>query len=300
MSQTNTAQAVQIAWKEKFVIPAFNIPYLPMVEPIVRALVDENSFGLIQVARLEWLKFESQSLQAVRDEFLKHQDPRHCALHLDHVPVIDEDDLWVDYEEVMHTAVALGYGSMMIDGSRLSLEENIEHTRKGCAIAHAANIPCEAELGAVMGHEKNPTMSYEEIFASGTGFTRVDEAQRFVASTSCDWLSVAIGNIHGAISGAMKDKEKPHARLHIDHLKRLQDAVNLPLVLHGGSGIEKEFMQQAVACGIAKVNVAFNLRQPYERTIGSGVEAARDAVYRETRSLLKDYFEISGSADRLR
>lgn len=107
-----TKQIVEIAWKNGFVIPAFNIPYLPMVKPVIEAVRDENSFALVQVARLEWKKFGSGSPEAVRDEFKRCEDTRHVRLHLDHVPVIDEDNLRVDYVAVIEEAVALGYDLM--------------------------------------------------------------------------------------------------------------------------------------------------------------------------------------------
>ena len=114
------------AWRARTVVPAFNIPYLPMMEPIVRALRDTESFGLIAVARLEWVKFEAGSLEAVRDEYQRVKDPRFTGLHLDHVPVIDEDNEEVDFEEVIHRAIHAGYGSVMVDGSRLPLDRNID------------------------------------------------------------------------------------------------------------------------------------------------------------------------------
>ena len=156
MSSITTREIVERAWKKGVVVPGFNIPYLPMMAPVVNALRDCNSFGLIMVARLEWLKFESRSLQAVRDEYEKVKDERHTRLHLDHVPVIDEDHLRVDFVAVIADAIECGYKSVMVDGSRLSLEENIAATRKVVELAHRSGIPVEAELGAVMGHEAGP------------------------------------------------------------------------------------------------------------------------------------------------
>lgn len=91
----------------------------------------------------------------------------------DHVPVIDEDYQRVDYRSLIERAIRAGYQSVMIDGSRLPLEENISATREAADLAHAAQIPCEAELGAVMGHENKVMPPYEEIFASKMGFTRL-------------------------------------------------------------------------------------------------------------------------------
>jgi ketose-bisphosphate aldolase len=293
----STAKVVINASEAGVVIPAFNIPYLPMVEPVIRAVVDQDSFALIEVARLEWIKFESTSPAAVMEEFIKWNEPDYVRIHLDHVPVIDEDNLEVDYVSIIQEAIELGYQSVMVDGSRLDLEENIKATRRVVEMAHAAGIPCEAELGAVLGHEEGPLPPYEELFESGRGFTDVYEAERFVQETGCDWLSVAIGNIHGAVSGALRDKKKVEARLNLDHLERLHQATGIPLVLHGGSGVKQQYLLAAIKKGIAKVNVGTEIRQAYESALReSGSEAAaQGAVYERTSWLIRDYFRLAGT-----
>lgn len=292
-----TQTAVANAYRVGLVVPAFNIPYLPMMEPVIQAVVEQDVFALVAVARLEWIKFEAHSQAAVMAEFRRWQRPDYVNLHQDHIPVIDEDNLRVDYLAELEQAIALGYGSVMIDGSRLPLEENIAATRAAVALAHAAGIPCEAELGAVLGHEAGPLPPYEELFASGRGFTDVEEARRFVAETGCDWLSVAIGNIHGAIAGAAKDRKKVEARLNLEHLARLREATGIPLVLHGGSGVRRDDVLAAIKLGIAKINIGTEIRQAYEqrlRQTGS-VIAAQEACYERTTWLLRDYFGLSGT-----
>jgi ketose-bisphosphate aldolase len=251
---------------------------------------------LIEVARLEWIKFAAESPAAVMEEFQKWQDPDHVRIHLDHVPVIDEDGQRVDYLSVIREAIDLGYQSVMVDGSRLDLEENIACTRQVAEMAHEAGIPCEAELGAVLGHESGPLPPYEELFESGMGFTDVDQAQRFVQETQCDWLSVAIGNIHGAVSGASKDKKKVEARLDLDHLEALRRATGVPLVLHGGSGVKREYVLAAIKRGIAKINIGTEIRQTYDSAMRETerVDAAQDAVYERTCWLIRDYFGVAG------
>jgi fructose/tagatose bisphosphate aldolase len=96
-----------------------------MVEPVVRALRDAGSFGLVMGARLEWEKFESKSLEAAAAEFHKFRDSRHVRLHLDHVPAIDEDQRRGDCLDISRRAIDAGYESVMVDGSRLPLAENI-------------------------------------------------------------------------------------------------------------------------------------------------------------------------------
>jgi fructose/tagatose bisphosphate aldolase len=156
----------------------------------------------------------------------------------------------------------------------------------------------------VLGHEAGPTPPYEELFESGLGFTSVEEAERFVQETGCDWLSVAIGNIHGAVSGALKDKKKVEARLNLEHLEKLRQATGVPLVLHGGSGVKQEYLLAAIKKGIAKVNVGTEIRQAYEiamKELGSVAAApdaalrqAQDVVYERTCWLIRDYFGLAG------
>jgi len=292
-----TAQILTNAWKAGLLVPAFNIPYLPMLEPVSRAAVDQDVFALIEVARVEWRKFESRSMAAVYEEFQKYGDPRHVSLHLDHIPVIDEDGQRVDHLDIIREAVELGFDSVMVDGSRLDLEENIQETRRVAELAHRAGIPCEAELGAVLGHEEGPLPPYEEIFRSGQGFTDPQEASRFVRESDCDWLSVAIGNIHGRIGEAVRDRKKVEARLNIEVLKEINEAAGIPLVLHGGSGIQRSYVLEAMKQGIAKMNIGTEIRQAYETTLrNTGDEVkAQESVYERTCWLLKDYLCLSGS-----
>ncbi|WP_346860616.1 class II fructose-bisphosphate aldolase [uncultured Draconibacterium sp.] len=294
----NSSNIMQLAWSNGIVIPGFNIPYLPMMEPVVKALVDTETFGLIMVARLEWVKFESGSIKAISEEYQKLKNENFTRLHLDHIPVIDEDNMQVDFVKDISEAIELGYNSVMVDGSRLSLEGNIVCTKEIVDLAHQANIPVEAELGAVMGHEEGPLPPYEELFASAKGFTSPDDAKRFVDETGVDWLSVAIGNIHGAISEARKEK-KQEARLSIPHLDLINKTVNKPLVLHGGTGIRKEYLMESFKNGISKINIATAIRQPYERMIGKSLKAAQNAVYDEMLDIIQNQLEIAGTARRI-
>ena len=216
-------QAVRLAWQHHTIVPAFNIPYLPMAKPVAQAIIDEKTVAMLQVARLEWEKFESRSLEAVAEEYFKYYDPKYTLLHLDHVPVIDEDQKRVDYMPILERAVKAGYQSVMVDGSRLKLAENIAVTKQVADFAHANDIACEAELGSVMGHEgAGANMDYEEIFRTKKGFTDLGEAKQFAEETKWDWLSVAVGSIHGAIAEGVRNQKKPEARLDIEHIADLR------------------------------------------------------------------------------
>jgi fructose/tagatose bisphosphate aldolase len=123
-----------------------------------------------------------------------------------------------------------------------------------------------------------------------------------VRESDCDWLSVAIGNIHGRISEAVRDKKKVEARLNIERLKRINEAAGIPLVLHGGSGIQQSYVLEAMKQGIAKMNIGTEIRQVYETTLRDAGDSAKaqEAVYERTCWLLKDYLCLSGTRSSVR
>lgn len=295
---SDTGKIVRRAYEQKLVVPAFNIPYLPMLQAVARALADTGAFGLIQVARLEWEKFESKSLEAVREEYEKRKDERFMRLHLDHVPVIDEDGKTVDYAEIIGRALKAGYQSVMVDGSRLDFAGNVAATKRVIEMARKLGVPVEAELGSVLGHEAGPLPPYDELFKSGRGFTSPEDAARFVAETKVDWLSVSIGNIHGAISASARKQAKVEARLDIPRLAEISKKVNIPIVLHGGSGIKLDCIHDGIRNGIAKINIGTAIRKPYEEAIDRKSGDALDAVYRATVAELES-LKLRGTAAKL-
>ena len=294
-----TREIVQKAWKLGIVVPAYNVAHLPMMEPIVKAIRDTGSFGLVQVARLETIKFKAESFKAIRDLYEKTKDVKHTRLHLDHVPVIDEDGIHIDYEKEIRECMTMGFESVMVDGSRLPFAENVAATKKVVEAAREFNVPVEGELGAVIGHEAGPMPPYEELFASGKGFTAPEEARDFVKQVGLDWLSVAIGNFHGAVAPDRQSEKKIEARLNIEHLGKINAMAGVPLVLHGGSGIQKAYLREAFKTGIAKINVGTNIRQPYERGAAESVAKGQDETYKAMLDVIKNELGVEGTAARL-
>jgi len=300
MATERVRQIVREAHNEHILVPAFNAAHLTMIEPICKELAALDTFGLVEVSRPDIERWGAQSIEAVATEYRKWAHPRHTALHLDHVPVIDEEGHEVDWRTMIQNGLDCGYDSVMIDASRLELEDNIRVTADVVKMAAQVGVPVEAELGAVLGHEPGPIPDYEELFRSGRGFTAPAEATRFVQETGVDWLSVAVGNIHGAIAGAAADGPKVRARLNIERVKLLSDATHVPLVLHGGSGIPSEYILDAVQHGVVKLNIGTEIRQAYERELRtSGSEkSAQDAVAASIRQLA-DQYRLAGTAERL-
>jgi ketose-bisphosphate aldolase len=165
---------------------------------------------------------------AVMVKNLGAKSPVPFALHLDHSP---------DFETCMQ-AIRSGFTSIMIDASKRPFDENIRETRRVVEAARGMGIDVEGELGIVGREEK----------VDRNRFTQPDEALRFAAETGVDSLAVAIGNSHGVYI------EEP--RLEIDLLKRIAQAADLPLVLHGTSLIPEDQLKEAVRGGITKTNIA--------------------------------------------
>jgi ketose-bisphosphate aldolase len=298
---TRVVQYMKNAFERGLLIPAFNAAYPEMVKPICETLKRLGTYGMLEVARPDVEKFGARSFTTIFDEYQKYADPEFVPIHQDHIPVIDEDGVQVDYNTLLREALELGYDSVMIDGSRLPLEENIRITREVVGMAHPKKTPVEAELGAVMGHESGPLMPYEELFRSGKGFTKPEHAQRFVKETGVDWLSVAVGNVHGAITGTAKDAKKVSARLDIEHLKKIKKVTNIPLVLHGGSGVQREYLLEAVKNGLSKLNIGTEIRQAYEKALKEtgSVQKAQKAVAESMEHLIVDYYQIEGTREKL-
>ncbi|MDD4796817.1 MAG: class II fructose-bisphosphate aldolase [Eubacteriales bacterium] len=153
------------------------------------------------------------------------------ALHLDHCESFD----------TILGAIKAGFNSVMIDGSKLPFEQNVAVTKEIVKVAHALDVDVEAELGKV-GRAVN-----KEDFQDKSGYTSVDEALRFTEQTNVDALAVAIGSAHGFYV------EEP--KLDLQRLSELNAAIDTPLVLHGGTGIPDEQLQQAFRMGINKLNL---------------------------------------------
>lgn len=163
------------------------------------------------------------------------------GVHLDHSRDLDEITACLD----------AGYTSVMVDGSHLPFAENIALTKEAVRRARDHGAWVEAELGALPGDEDVST----DAVASSGAMTDPVQAGEFVAATGVDALAVAVGNVHGFT--------KDSARLDLDRLAAIHEAVPVPLVLHGASGLPVEELHGALARGVAKVNVNAELRRAY-------------------------------------
>ena len=223
-------ELLEIAKAENKAIGSFTCPNMEIVMGTIRAAEESQSPIIIQIAegRLKHTPLNMIGplmVQAAKDASVK------IAVHLDHGLTIGK------------AREALGYGftSVMFDGSHYSLQENIDKTNEIAKLARQTGASVEAELGTIGGKEATER---DEI----SKYTDVGEARMFAENADIDALAVAIGNAHGHYKG------KPE--LNFERLAELQKAVNVPLVLHGGSGISDEDFRHCIDLGVRKINIA--------------------------------------------
>ncbi|SNR98021.1 fructose-bisphosphate aldolase, class II [Anaerovirgula multivorans] len=162
------------------------------------------------------------------------------CIHLDHATDID----------LVKRAIDSGFTSVMYDGSQLSIEENIKNTKKVIALAHPLNVSVEAEIGAV-GY--SGVEGYKEVY------TEPEEAKHFAEATGVDALAVAIGTLHRM--------ETQGAKIQFDRLKAIQGVTDVPLVIHGSTGITDEDLSKLTNYHVAKVNIGTALRMMFGKTL---------------------------------
>ena len=172
------------------------------------------------------------------------------CLHLDHGSSV----------ESCKKAIDSGFSSVMIDASKYSLEENINITKEVVEYAHSKNITVEAEVGHIGG--------VEDGIASGVLVASLDDCIKFVKETKVDMLAPAIGSVHGVYKGEPK--------LDFELLTSLKNNINIPLVLHGGSGIPEDKIIKAIKLGISKININTELQQAWHEGVLKFVENKKE------------------------
>lgn len=243
MPLVSSKQILYDAMQGGYAVAAFNVENMETVQAVVEGAEQLNSPVIVQttpssIAHTGLKFFYANVFTAAINSAIP------VALHLDHG---DSYDLVVK-------AIREGYTSLMIDGSKLTFEQNIEITKKVADLAHINGIPVEAELGKVGGKEDNIEVDQKDAI-----YTEPDQAKEFVEKTGVDYLAIAIGTAHGIYKGQPK--------LDFERLKEIRELLNIPLVLHGASGVPDEDVKKAIKGGINKVNIATELRIPFTQAI---------------------------------
>ena len=224
-----------------YAVGAFNVENLEFVMAVIKAAEDKHSPVIMQTTP-GTIKYASLDYFAAMVRVAAENASVPVALHLDHGDGFDR----------CIQALRAGYTSVMIDGSHVPFEDNMALTESVTKVAIAMGVPVEAELGKVGGKEDDgPAVKGENPY------TDPDEAEEFVNRTKCSSLAVGVGTAHGVYKGT------PHIEQGV--LKEIRNRVDVPLVLHGTSGVPDDQVAEAIKNGICKVNYATELRQAFTR-----------------------------------
>ena len=243
MALVNPKEMIIKAQKGRYALAAFNVHNLETVQAVVQGAVKlrapvmiATTPGTIKHAGIEYIS------AIVKTAAKTHDIP--IALHADHCG---------DYD-LLEACVMYGYTSLMIDASKLGYEDNVYLTRKVVALGRGSNVCVESELGKIGGVEDDVSVDEKQA-----ALTLPDEAYDFVKKTGIDTLAVAIGTAHGIYKGEPK--------LDYDKLQAIREKADIPLVLHGASGVPAESVKKAVSYGICKVNIATEPKIPFADAI---------------------------------
>lgn len=232
--------------RHKYLLPSFNTTNMEMTYAIAKGLNRAGLPGYIQISSNNLRLSSPEAIVTLTKDALKDSDMP-IALHLDHGKT---------YEDVKN-CVNAGFTSIMIDASHLSYEDNIRETRRAAEYCHFYGVPVEAELGALQGKE-------EDIVNESDCKTDPALVEDFVTRTGCDLLAVSIGNVHGL-------EMTPNIDLLL--LKELSALCPVPMVMHGGSGVDFAVIRQMKNYKMLKVNYGSDLRRAFVQTFGKAYES---------------------------
>lgn len=234
MPYTRLSEMLKDAREKGYGVPSYNLADDMMMQAAVDA-AEHEGMPVILMFHHSMRRAISFEVYCAIARSLADRAKVPVGIHLDHCG--DPD--------VIYKAIKAGFGSVMYDGSKLSIEENITNTAEIAKVVHSMDIDIEGEIGHV-GMGKNVS-----DFKDSSKYTKSEELQRYIEQSGVDACAVAIGNSHGAYV------EQPE--LNIDLLKELNTISGVPLVLHGSSGIPDSQMQEAVVNGMTKTNIATEL-----------------------------------------
>lgn len=232
-------ELLKVAKDNQFAVPAFNICSYDMLKAIMEEVERLNAPVILEIHPDEIAYLNDEFVAAVRAYAHKSKVP--VVIHLDHGGKVSD----------VLRAIRNGYTSVMIDASLQSFDDNIKITKEVVALAHEVDVSVEAEIDTIGNNGS------AEGGAANIIYTDPEQAKQFVEETNIDTLAIAIGTAHGLYP---KDKTP---KLNIELLKELNETIDLPFVLHGGSGNPDKEVSEAVKYGVAKVNLSSDLKSVF-------------------------------------
>ena len=283
MSFVTSEKMLLDAQKGGYAVGAFNVENMEMVMAVIAA-AEELRAPLMMQTTPSTIKYAGLDMYLANVKAAAERASVPVCLHLDHGDSFD----------LAMRALRTGYTSIMIDGSHNVFEENIAITKAVADACRPSGIPVEAELGKVGGKEDDLDGG------EGNGYTDPLEAKEFVERTGVTSLAVAIGTAHGVYKGVPK--------LDLDRLAEIRKVVDIPLVLHGASGLSEEAVVESIKRGICKVNFATELRIAYTDGVKEFLAANPDAfdpkkygkvAMEHVKAIVETRMKMCGCTDRV-
>lgn len=249
----STKAMLQKAQREGYAVPAFNIHNLETLQVVVETSSELHSPLIVAGTPGTFSYAGTGNIIAIASDLARtYNQP--LAIHLDHHEVFDD----------IAQKVQAGVRSAMIDGSHLPFAENIALVKKVTDYCHRYDVSVEAELGRLGGQEDDLIVDSKDAL-----YTNPVQARDFVEQTGIDSLAVAIGTAHGLYTATPK--------LDFERLAEIRKCVDIPLVLHGASGLSTQDIHQAITLGICKVNVATELKIAFSNALKTYLASHPDA-----------------------
>lgn len=250
----NLKEILKYAEDNKCAIGMFNATGLDSIKAIIEAAEELNTPVILAHAEVHNIYNDISLIGPIMLDVAKRAKVKVCV-HLDHGTSL----------EMIKKAIEIGFTSIMIDASSLEFEDNIKLTKKVVAMCHPLNISVEGEIGRIKSLNDTSDSEYY--------YTKASEAKIFVKETGVDALAIAFGTQHGFY------KEKPE--LKIDVIKNVKKVVNIPLVMHGGSGLSEEQFKKCIDAGIRKINY-------YSYMSKAGYDAAKKVIESNKTNYMHD------------
>ncbi|QWB99996.1 class II fructose-bisphosphate aldolase [Mycoplasmatota bacterium] len=237
-----------------YAVGAFNVYNYETIHSVIEAIKESNTSAIISFGEKYLSNMELKEVVNLIRTMTTELDQK-VGIHLDHCKSFD----------VIKKAIDAGFTSVMIDGSHLPFEENVAITKEVVDYAHQFNVTVEAELGSLsLGSHSNEDDA-EEIY------TDPMKAREFVLQTNVDCLAVSIGTVHGLYKG--------EPQVSVERLIEIKDQIDIPFVLHGGSGTPLKTIQECIINGIAKINVNTEISSSIVKAISETVSKKPDTHF---------------------
>ena len=250
----NLKEILKYAEDNKCAIGMFNATGLDSIKAIIEAAEELNTPVILAHAEVHNIYNDISLIGPIMLDVAKRAKVKVCV-HLDHGTSLG----------MIKKAIEIGFTSIMIDASSLEFEDNIKLTKKVVSMCHPLNISVEGEIGRIKSLDDTSDNEYY--------YTKASEAEIFVKETGVDALAIAFGTQHGFY------KEKPE--LKIDVIKNVKKLVNIPLVMHGGSGLSEEQFKKCIDAGIRKINY-------YSYMSKAGYDAAKKVIESNKTNYMHD------------